>query len=84
MSRTTITYSWRLREIMAARGLNNISDLIPLLTERGGQHRFQDGPLGVGGVAAVAAGPVMQPHAQVLAVVAVVTAAVFNDMTGSW
>ena len=35
MSRTTITYSWRLREIMAARGLNNISDLIPLLTERG-------------------------------------------------
>ena len=30
-----ITYSWRLREIMAARGINNISDLIPLLTDRG-------------------------------------------------
>jgi DNA-binding Xre family transcriptional regulator len=35
VARQTITYSWRLREIMAARGLNNISDLIPLLTERG-------------------------------------------------
>lgn len=35
MTRQTITYSWRLREIMAARGLHNISDLIPLLTERG-------------------------------------------------
>jgi DNA-binding Xre family transcriptional regulator len=30
-----IEYSWRLREIMAARGLFNISDLIPLLVERG-------------------------------------------------
>lgn len=30
-----IEYSWRLREIMAARGLFNISDLIPLLIERG-------------------------------------------------
>jgi DNA-binding Xre family transcriptional regulator len=30
-----IEYSWRLREIMAARGLNNISDLLPLLTDRG-------------------------------------------------
>ena len=35
MTRQTITYSWRLREIMAARSLHNISDLIPLLTERG-------------------------------------------------
>lgn len=32
---TTIDYSWRLREIMATRGLFNISELIPLLTERG-------------------------------------------------
>lgn len=32
---TKIDYSWRLREIMAARGLFNISELIPLLTERG-------------------------------------------------
>lgn len=30
-----IEYSWQLREIMAARGLFNISDLIPLLVERG-------------------------------------------------
>lgn len=30
----SVTYSWRLREIMAARGLNNISDLIPLLKDR--------------------------------------------------
>lgn len=30
-----VEYSWRLREIMAARGLNNISELIPLLVERG-------------------------------------------------
>lgn len=35
MTRQAIAYSWRLREIMAARGLHNISDLIPLLTERG-------------------------------------------------
>ncbi|WP_336605702.1 helix-turn-helix domain-containing protein [Streptomyces sp. BA2] len=35
MTSQTITYSWRLREIMAARGLHTISDLIPLLTERG-------------------------------------------------
>jgi DNA-binding Xre family transcriptional regulator len=35
MTRQTITYSWRLREIMAACGLHTISDLIPLLTERG-------------------------------------------------
>jgi DNA-binding Xre family transcriptional regulator len=31
----TVQYSWRLRELMAARGLYNISDLIPLLNERG-------------------------------------------------
>lgn len=30
-----IEYTWRLREIMAARGMYNISDLIPLLMERG-------------------------------------------------
>jgi DNA-binding Xre family transcriptional regulator len=30
-----VEYSWHLREIMAARGLNNISDLLPLLTDRG-------------------------------------------------
>ena len=30
-----VEYSWRLREIMAARGLNNISDIMPLLIERG-------------------------------------------------
>lgn len=31
----TVVYQWRLREIMAARGLNNLSDLIPLLVEPG-------------------------------------------------
>ncbi|MGK5551210.1 helix-turn-helix domain-containing protein [Actinomadura kijaniata] len=35
MNCRTITYSWRLREIMAARGLRTISDLIPLLAARG-------------------------------------------------
>lgn len=30
-----IEYKWRLREIMAARGMNNISDLLPLLADRG-------------------------------------------------
>jgi len=30
-----IEYGWRLRELMAARGLNNISDLLPQLTDRG-------------------------------------------------
>ncbi|WP_207944916.1 helix-turn-helix domain-containing protein [Actinomadura rubrisoli] len=35
MNRQTITYTWRLREVMAARGLHTISDLIPLLTARG-------------------------------------------------
>ena len=33
--RRRVEYSWRLREIMAARGLHNISDLLPLLTDRG-------------------------------------------------
>ena len=28
-------YKWRLREIMASRGLNNISDILPLLNDRG-------------------------------------------------
>ncbi|MGO8892785.1 MAG: helix-turn-helix domain-containing protein [Streptosporangiaceae bacterium] len=31
----TVSYQWRLREIMAARGLFNASDLEPLLAERG-------------------------------------------------
>ncbi|MET7667339.1 helix-turn-helix domain-containing protein [Micromonospora luteifusca] len=30
-----VAYQWRLREIMAANGLFNASDLVPLLTERG-------------------------------------------------
>ncbi|MGH6655827.1 MAG: helix-turn-helix domain-containing protein [Actinocrinis sp.] len=35
MTTSRISYGWHLREIMAARGLNSISDLIPLLKERG-------------------------------------------------
>lgn len=30
-----IEYTWRLRELMAVSGMNNISDLIPHLTDRG-------------------------------------------------
>ncbi|MCU1527106.1 MAG: Cro/Cl family transcriptional regulator [Frondihabitans sp.] len=30
-----IEHSWRLRELMAARGMNTISDLIPHLSDRG-------------------------------------------------
>ncbi|MDQ0075725.1 helix-turn-helix domain-containing protein [Arthrobacter oryzae] len=30
-----VEYTWRLSELMAARGLHNTSDLIPLLAERG-------------------------------------------------
>lgn len=30
-----IDYRWRLREIMAARGMNGISDLLPHLVDRG-------------------------------------------------
>lgn len=30
-----VEYNWRLRELMAANGMNNISDLIPHLTDRG-------------------------------------------------
>ncbi len=30
-----VDYRWRLREIMAARGLTSMSDLIPLLNDRG-------------------------------------------------
>jgi Cro/C1-type HTH DNA-binding domain len=30
-----IEYGWRLREIMAARGMNTIADLLPHLAERG-------------------------------------------------
>ncbi len=29
-----VDYSWRLSELMAARGLHNTTDLIPLLAER--------------------------------------------------
>ncbi|GLL02243.1 helix-turn-helix domain-containing protein [Dactylosporangium matsuzakiense] len=31
----TVSYQWRLREVMAAHGLFNASDLVPLLAERG-------------------------------------------------
>lgn len=31
----TIEHDWRLRELMAARGMNTISDLIPHLSDRG-------------------------------------------------
>jgi hypothetical protein len=30
-----IEYGWRLREIMAARGMNTIADLLPHLADRG-------------------------------------------------
>ena len=30
-----VEYTWRLREIMAGRGMNNLSDLIPHLQDRG-------------------------------------------------
>lgn len=30
-----IEHAWRLRELMAARGMNTISDLIPHLSDRG-------------------------------------------------
>jgi DNA-binding Xre family transcriptional regulator len=30
-----VEYTWRLSELMAARGLHNTTDLIPLLAERG-------------------------------------------------
>ena len=30
-----VEYKWRLAELMAARGLHNTTDLIPLLAERG-------------------------------------------------
>lgn len=30
-----IEYTWRLRELMAARGMHTISDLIPQLADRG-------------------------------------------------
>lgn len=33
--RRNVDYTWRLAEIMAARGLHNTTDLIPLLGERG-------------------------------------------------
>jgi hypothetical protein len=33
--RRQVGYTWRLRELMAARGLFNATDLEPLLAERG-------------------------------------------------
>ncbi len=30
----TVDYTWRLAELMAARGLHNTTDLVPLLAER--------------------------------------------------
>lgn len=33
--RRKVDYTWRLAELMAARGLRNTTDLIPLLAERG-------------------------------------------------
>lgn len=33
--RRQVEYTWRLAELMAARGLHNTTDLIPLLAERG-------------------------------------------------
>jgi DNA-binding Xre family transcriptional regulator len=33
--RRQVSYDWRLRELMAARGLFNATDLEPLLAERG-------------------------------------------------
>lgn len=30
-----VEYTWRLREVMAARGMNNLSELIPHLHDRG-------------------------------------------------
>lgn len=33
--RRTVEYTWRLADLMAARGLHNTTDLIPLLAERG-------------------------------------------------
>lgn len=32
--RRAVNYTWRLAELMAARGLHNTTDLIPLLAER--------------------------------------------------
>jgi hypothetical protein len=34
-SKREVSYQWRLREVMAAHGLFNASDLEPLLAERG-------------------------------------------------
>lgn len=33
--RRAVSYQWRLREVMAARGLFTAADLVPLLAERG-------------------------------------------------
>ncbi|WP_440714193.1 helix-turn-helix domain-containing protein [Gordonia sp. FQ] len=35
MTRRDVDYTWRLAELMAARGMNNTTDLVPLLAERG-------------------------------------------------
>jgi hypothetical protein len=34
-AKRAVSYQWRLREVMAAHGLFNASDLVPLLAERG-------------------------------------------------
>ena len=39
MSRT-LSYTWRLRQVMAAHGIWKTSDLGPLLTERERNRRF--------------------------------------------
>jgi len=35
MTKTVVTYRWRLREVMASHGAWKTTDLIPLLSERG-------------------------------------------------
>lgn len=35
MAARTVEYRWRLAELMAAAGMHNSTDLVPLLRERG-------------------------------------------------
>jgi DNA-binding Xre family transcriptional regulator len=35
MMKRQVSYQWRLREVMAAHGMFTISDLVPLLVDRG-------------------------------------------------
>jgi hypothetical protein len=39
MSVRAVTYTWRLREVMAAGGVWKTTDLLPLLAERGGSNQ---------------------------------------------